>query len=189
MPVEFLSDEQAAGFASFQGAPTRTELEKHFFLDDADREAIESKRRDHNRLGFAVQLGVARFLRRFLPDPRQVPVEVVDYLAEQLGITDASCIKLYGQRDGTARSHAGEIEEAGGWVDFAEVEAELAQWSAARAFTTGEGPKALFDAAVVELRARPVLMPGVHRLAPLRSAPPTSSGCSLATAGPPRWAT
>ncbi|SNT47897.1 Tn3 transposase DDE domain-containing protein [Streptosporangium subroseum] len=167
MPVEFLSDEQAAGFASFQGAPTRTELEKYFFLDDADRTAIEGKRRDHNRLGFAVQLGVARFLRRFLPDPRQVPVEVVGYLAQQLGITDASCIKLYGQRDGTARSHAGEIEEAGGWVDFAEVEAELAQWIAARAFTTGEGPKALFDAAAAELRARPVLMPGVHRLARL----------------------
>jgi hypothetical protein len=75
VPVEFLSDEQAAGFASFQGAPTRTELEKYFFLDDAGREAIEGKRRDHNRLGFAVQLGVARFLRRFLPDPRQIPVE------------------------------------------------------------------------------------------------------------------
>lgn len=96
MPVEFLSDEQAAGFASFEGPPTRVQLEKYFFLDDADREAIDSKRRDHNRLGFAVQIGVARFLRRLLPDPRQVPAEVVDYLAQQLGIADPSCIKLYG---------------------------------------------------------------------------------------------
>nr|WP_055501706.1 DUF4158 domain-containing protein [Nonomuraea pusilla] len=167
MPVGFLSDEQAAGFASFQGPPTRAQLEKYFFLDDVDREAIESKRRDHNRLGFAVQIGVVRFLRRFLPDPRQVPAQVVDYLAEQLRITDPSCIKLYGQRGGTARTHAGEIEKAGGWIDFAEVEGELARWIAARAFTTGEGPKALFDAAVAELRTRPVLMPGVHRLARL----------------------
>ncbi|MFI6182986.1 Tn3 family transposase [Nonomuraea sp. NPDC051191] len=167
MPVEFLSDEQAAGFASFQGPPTRVQLEKYFFLDDADREAIDTKRRDHNRLGFAVQLGVARLLRRFLPDPRQVPAEVVDYLAQQLGITDPSCIKLDGQRDGTARTHAGEIEKASGWIDFAEVEPGLARWIAARAFTTGEGPKALFDAAVAELRSRPVLMPGVHRLARL----------------------
>ncbi|WP_433258641.1 hypothetical protein ACQPYK_24215 [Streptosporangium sp. CA-135522] len=45
----------------------------------------------------------------------------------------------------------------GGWVDFAEVEPELARWIAARAFTTGEGPKALFDAAVAELRTRPVV--------------------------------
>ncbi|MBB2914270.1 hypothetical protein FHS43_005582 [Streptosporangium becharense] len=39
MSVESLSDEQAAGFASFQGPPTRAQLEKYFFLDDADREA------------------------------------------------------------------------------------------------------------------------------------------------------
>lgn len=164
MPVEFLSDEQAASFASFQGAPTRDELGKYFFLDDVDREKVVSKRRDHNKLGFAVQLGVVRYLRRFLPDPRQAPVEVVDYLAEQLGIEDSSCIKLYGQRDGTARTHAGEIEKADGWVDFSETAGELEKWLFARAYTTGEGPKALFDAAVGELRKRPVLMPGVSAL-------------------------
>ena len=56
MPVEFLSDEQAAGYAAYRGVPSRTELERFFFLDDADRELVEARRRDHNRLGFAVQL-------------------------------------------------------------------------------------------------------------------------------------
>ncbi|GLW06870.1 hypothetical protein Misp01_20000 [Microtetraspora sp. NBRC 13810] len=177
MPVEFLSDEQAERFASFQGPPSRAQLEKYFFLDDTDHEVIDAKRRDHNRLGFSVQLGVVRFLRRFLPDPRQVPAEVVDYLAEQLGIADPSCIKLYGQRDGTARTHAGEIEKVGGWIDFAQVELELARWIAARAFTTGEGPKALFDAAVAELRTRPVLMPKMHRLARLGNGRRPPNGC------------
>ncbi|MCO8307274.1 DUF4158 domain-containing protein [Streptomyces sp. RKCA-744] len=54
-----------------------------------------------------------RYLGRFMPDPRQVPVEVAEYLAEQLGIADASCLKEYGKRDGTARTHAGEIQQAG----------------------------------------------------------------------------
>lgn len=125
----------------FRGRLRAFSWKRYFFLDDADREAIESKRRDHNRLGFAVQLGVVRFLRRFLPDPRQVPAGVVDYLAQQLGITDPSCLKLYGQRDGTARTHAGEIEQAGGWFGFAEAEPEPARWIAARAFTKGEGPR------------------------------------------------
>lgn len=62
-----LSDEQAAGFASLQGPPPRVQPEKYFFLDDSDREAIDSKRRAHNRLGIPVQLGVVRFLRRFSP--------------------------------------------------------------------------------------------------------------------------
>ncbi|MCX5422630.1 Tn3 family transposase [Streptomyces sp. NBC_00114] len=86
MPVEFLTDAQAAAYAAYDGAPSRTELERFFFLDDADRELIEGKRRSHNRLGFAAQLTTARYLGVFLDDPTGVPPEVVDYLAEQLGI-------------------------------------------------------------------------------------------------------
>jgi TnpA family transposase len=164
--VEFLSGEQA-GYGAFVGAPSRTELERYFFLDDADREAVQAKRRAHNRLGYAVQLTSVRYLGRFMPDPRQVPAEVAEYLAEQLEIADPSCLKEYGERDGTARSHAGEIQEAGGWRDFAEVSAELSQWLDARAWTTGDGPKALFDAAAGWLRERRVLLPGESRLARL----------------------
>jgi len=88
VPVEFLTDAQAAAYAAYNGAPSRTELERFFFLDDADRELIEGKRRSHNRLSFTVQLTTARYLGVFLDDPTDVPAEVVDYLAEQLGIAD-----------------------------------------------------------------------------------------------------
>ncbi|WP_162793222.1 hypothetical protein [Streptomyces globosus] len=37
-----MTDEQAAAYAAFRGAPSRTELERFVFLDDADRELIES---------------------------------------------------------------------------------------------------------------------------------------------------
>ncbi|WTA40218.1 DUF4158 domain-containing protein [Streptomyces sp. NBC_00846] len=167
MAVEFLTDVQAARYGAFYGTPARAELERFFFLDDADREKVQAKRRAHNRLGFAVQLTSVRFLGRFMPDPRQVPADVTEYLAEQLGITDASVLQEYGERDGTARSHAGEIQQDGGWRDFAEVRDELAKWLDARAWTTGDGPKALFDAAVGWLRERRVLLPGVTTLARL----------------------
>ncbi|MEU6262446.1 DUF4158 domain-containing protein [Saccharopolyspora shandongensis] len=40
MSVEFLTDEQAAKYAAYDGSPSRTELERFFFLDDADRELV-----------------------------------------------------------------------------------------------------------------------------------------------------
>lgn len=49
-----------------------------------------------------------------MPDPRQVPAEVAAYLAEQLGTADPSVLKEYGERDGTARAHAGEIQAGAG---------------------------------------------------------------------------
>ncbi|MEV0087611.1 Tn3 family transposase [Saccharopolyspora sp. NPDC050642] len=167
MAVEFLSDEQAAGYGAFPEFVPRSELERYFFLDDADRELVRDKRRAHNRLGFAIQLTSVRYLGRFMPDPRQAPAEVAEYLAEQLEIADPSCLKDYGERDGTARTHAGEIQNGEGWRDFSEVISELGEWIDARAWTTGDGPKALFDAAVGWLRERKVLLPGVTRLARL----------------------
>ncbi|ONK14321.1 Tyrosine recombinase XerD [Streptomyces sp. MP131-18] len=100
-----------------------------------------------------------------------MPAEVAEYLAGQLEIADASCLKLYGERDGTARTHAGEIQEAEGWRDFAEVREELVAWLDARAWTTGDGPKALFDAAAGWLREGRVLLPGASRLARLDAYP------------------
>jgi hypothetical protein len=41
MPVEFLTDEQAGAYGSFQEVPTRPELERFFFLDFTDRERLD----------------------------------------------------------------------------------------------------------------------------------------------------
>jgi len=57
VPVEFLSDETAGAYGAFAGLPTRAELERFFFLDDADRSRVRKRRVAHTQLGFGVQLG------------------------------------------------------------------------------------------------------------------------------------
>ena len=70
MAVEFLTDEQAAGHGRFEGEPSQAELERFFFLDEGDSELVARRRSPYSQLGFAVQLGTARFLGTFLsPDP------------------------------------------------------------------------------------------------------------------------
>lgn len=167
MPLEFLTDEQAAAYGCFTGPPSRLELERYFFLDDADRALIARHRGDHSRLGFGLQLVTVRFLGTFLTDPLAVPVEVLEYVAEQLGVADSSCVKRYVERDKTRLEHVWEIQGVYGFRDFAGAREELSAWVHARSWTTGEGPKAIFDGAVVWLRERSVLLPGVWVLARL----------------------
>ncbi|HEY5840409.1 MAG TPA: DUF4158 domain-containing protein [Mycobacterium sp.] len=82
-----MSDERVTRYGRF-GSLSRVELERFFHLDDEDRRLIGARRRDYNRLGFALQVVTVRNLGMFLADPLDVPPELVDYLAEQLGIED-----------------------------------------------------------------------------------------------------
>jgi hypothetical protein len=168
VPVEFLSDQEAAAFGRYGGSVPLADLERFFYLDDADRKLVAGQREDHNRLGFSVQLTTVRYIGRFLADPLEgVPAEVIDFLAGQLQIADPSCVKRYAQRQQTHREHAAKIRETLGLKDFTEVEAELAVFAGRRAWVTGDGPKAIFADAVEWLRDRDVLLPGVSRLARL----------------------
>jgi TnpA family transposase len=128
MPVEFLSDREAAAFGRFGGAPSRDDLDRVFFLDDADLELIDKRRSAHNRLGFALQLTTARWLGTFLADPTDVPAVVLDYVAGQLLVGDPSrVVGRYLDRRPTRIDHVEEIKAAYGLRAFASVANEFEQ--------------------------------------------------------------
>jgi hypothetical protein len=109
MPVEFLTDEQAAAYGCLKEVPTRPELERFFFLDADDLDLVALRRTDGHRLGMALQICTVRYVGLFLEAPLDVPWLVVEYLAEQLGISDASCVKQYVERAKTAYEHSWEM--------------------------------------------------------------------------------
>ncbi|MGH3119415.1 MAG: DUF4158 domain-containing protein, partial [Streptosporangiaceae bacterium] len=164
MPVEFLTDEGATAYGRYAGVPSRADLERAFFLDDEDRALIDRHRGVHMRLGFSLQLVTVRWTGAFLEDPLDVPAVVLDFMAEQLGVADPSCVKKYTERTKTRFDHQWEIRRECDLKEFAAVEAEVREWVAARSWTSGDGPKAIFADAVRWLRERDVLLPGVTTL-------------------------
>ncbi|MFB9624848.1 Tn3 family transposase [Nonomuraea helvata] len=169
MPAEFLSAEHRAAYVSFIEVPSLSDLEKFFFLDSFDRNVIAQSRADSHRLGVAVQIGTVRYKGLFLEDPLAVPWPVVDYLAEQLGIGDASQVKKYAERPKTTYEHAWMIRDAYGYHTFDDTDSwserqltrQFRTFLHGRAWTHAEGPVALFEQSVAWLRRHRVLLPGV----------------------------
>lgn len=167
MPVEFLTDEQARRYGRFAAPPTREQLDRHFYLDERDRRLIKEKRREYNRLGFAVQLGTVRFLGTFLADPTDVPEAVAAHVARQIEVADPGVLAEYARRPNTFREHALEIRREYGYKDYSNPAERLGllRFLYARAWLRADGPSVLFDLATARLAERKVLLPGVSTLA------------------------
>ncbi len=102
----FLTGEHQRRYGRYVDDPDQAQLDCYFHLDTAARELVDVRRGEHNRLGFAAQLGTVRFLGTFLADPTDVPWAVAAHLAAQLGIADPGVLKQYAAREGTNRLHA-----------------------------------------------------------------------------------
>ncbi len=90
---------------------SRGQLVREASLTAADLAEVDKCRRDHNRLGFAYQVGFVRLFSRF---PNQQPLEVCDellsFVAMQLNI-DATSLEEYAARQPTVSDHQARIRD------------------------------------------------------------------------------
>jgi len=95
MPVDFLTNKQKETYGKFPEELGTEILHKYFHLDDFDKSLIQTCRRDHNKLGCALQLTTVRFIGAFLANPLDVPEVAKAYLANQLGIVNFDNLNKY----------------------------------------------------------------------------------------------
>ena len=104
---------------------TKQQLVQETALSDADMAQVQQCQRDHNRLGFAYQLGFVRLLNRF---PTQLPFEILEellaYISTQVALP-AVLISAYQQRQQTISEHQQHIAAYLGLKPFDSAEAVL----------------------------------------------------------------
>lgn len=167
MPVEFLSDEQAARYGRYHADPSPEQLARFFYLSPQEVQFLANYRRSYTQLGCAVQLCTLRFLGTFLPVPTQVPAVVVQTLAQQLHLPVEDWDGRY-TRPNTLHDHQVHLVAYLGFAAFEGRPAfRLIRWLYAQVLTSTVRPSVLFDMATAHLVAQRVVLPGVTVLARL----------------------
>ena len=135
------------------------DLLRHCVLSDADLVHIRGRRRDRNRLGFALQLCAFRHPGRLIGKGEAIPEPMLAFVAAQLGL-DGEAVADYAARSETHYEHSSTIQRLYGYRPFeGMVRGQFQTWLVDAAVGTRTS-EALVAAMLDELRARRIIVPG-----------------------------
>jgi TnpA family transposase len=113
---ELLSPEQREEFLGIPADLTDREVARYYTLNDRELTAVNQHRRPQNRLGFAVQLCLLRCPGRTITEVKEIPEEIIAYIASQLNVSP-DVFADYGKRVSTIYEHLDEIRQEFGYRD------------------------------------------------------------------------
>lgn len=136
------------------------DLVRYWTLSADDLRIIVSRRRAHNRLGFAIQLCGLRYPGRLLRPGELIPHAPLAFVGEQLGI-EPQTLAEYATRGPTRYEQLDALRDVFGFRSFCRpIQAELQAWLLPVALTTTSGP-ALARMLLDEVRRRRIIVPGI----------------------------
>ena len=103
----------------FDAPPDPISIVRYYTFSTDDLALIRRRRRDANRLGFAVHLAYLRFPGRSLSPTEKPPADMVRFIGEQLGIRPDTFAE-YAQREETRREQS--------WPGLFGQESTLDKW-------------------------------------------------------------
>lgn len=135
-------------------------LSQHWVLGDADLHAIATRRRPHNRLGFAVQLCALRYPGRLLRPGELMPHAALAFLAAQLAVAP-DVLAAYAERGPTRYEQLGTLRTAFGFMPLTHPDwMALQRWLLPVALTTTSSAE-LARMLMAEFRHRRIIIPGI----------------------------
>lgn len=139
---------------------TESELATYYTFSAADVKIINQHRRDHNRLGFAVQLCLVRFPGWSLTDMHDIPERILKYIARQIQ-ADSNVFAQYARRSPTRREHLQEIRQAYGYQSFNSEDYRNTFQLLTQYAMKNDSTMYLLETAIDALRQQKIILPSI----------------------------
>ncbi len=139
------------------------DLVRYWTLSSADLRVFTSRRRPHNRLGFALQLCALRYPGRLLKPGEFIPDAPLRFVGDQLGV-EPDALADYATRGPTRYEQLDTLREVFGFRQLSRpIHAELQAWLLPIALTMTGGID-LARILMEEFRRRQIIVPGITSL-------------------------
>jgi TnpA family transposase len=157
---EFLTKEQRQEITHIPLNLSEQELITNFTLNIDDINFINKHRRDHNRLGIAVQLSILRYNGWSMKDKDDIPVNVLKYIARQLSVSYKE-FNHYFIREATRFEHLEEIRQEYLYKNFTNIEIQnILKYTTQQAMENGDALH-LVRLTIEQLRKLNVILPAI----------------------------
>ncbi len=160
---EILTKEQRLEFTSLPDDLSEEEIAAYYTLSRSDIDIINRHRRDHNRLGFALQLCVLRHPGWSLSIVKEIPQKILDYIAKQIDV-DPDIYKLYRQREATVQEHMDEIRQEYAYKVFGKQESSFLSEILLNSAMENGNSMYLINMAITVLRRNKIILPGMSTI-------------------------
>jgi TnpA family transposase len=137
---------------------TEADLVRHWTLGDDDLALVGRRRRNHNQLGFALQLCALRYPGRLLRPGEIIPQTALRFIADQLGIAP-EVLTTYAIRFQTRYEQLGTLRIALGFTDLSPQRRQILAWLLPVALAT-TNPLTVATVLLDELRRRRIVVSG-----------------------------
>ncbi|MDT2688432.1 MULTISPECIES: DUF4158 domain-containing protein [Enterococcus] len=157
---ELLTPDQRNLFMSIPDDMSEHDIERHYTFTSEDLEFINKHRRNHNRLGIALQLAVLRYPGWTLFQIKDIPNQILDYIAKQINVSPEEYTQ-YAKRIATRNEHLEELRQQYGYKNLSfSTYRIIAHYTLQCALENGNTDY-LIRSTIEELRRQKVILPAM----------------------------
>lgn len=159
-PEIVLTEDQRKEFIRIPTNISEWEIAKYYTFSEYDLAIINQRRRDHNKIGFSVQLCCLRYPGWSLTNIDEIPYSVLSYISTQINV-DSREFTEYGKREMTKINHLQEIREIYGYKSFAEGDGLTLEEYLLLSAMENDNSIRLIKLAIGNLREQKIILPGI----------------------------
>lgn len=157
---ELLTLDQRKTFMSIPDDMNEHDIEIHYTFTSEDLGFINNHRRDHNRLGIALQLAVLRYPGWTLFQIKDIPSQILYYIAKQINVSPLEYTQ-YAKRVATRNEHLEELRQHYGYQNLSfRTYRIIAQYTLQCALENGNTDY-LIRLTIEELRRQKIILPAM----------------------------